>query len=55
MKLAWSFVTKWQNSAVSIEPVVNPGQLFNISGNPMRLAQLCSAGYNSWKFTKCAN
>jgi hypothetical protein len=38
MELAWSFITKWKNPAVSIETVVNPSQLFNISGDSMGFA-----------------
>jgi hypothetical protein len=38
MELAWSFITKWQNPAVSIKTVVNPSQLFDIPGDSMRFA-----------------
>jgi hypothetical protein len=55
MELAWSFIAKWQDSAVSIKTVVNPSQFFYISGDSMRFAQLCGAGNNSWEFTKSAD
>jgi hypothetical protein len=54
MELAWSFITKWQNPAVSIKTMVNPSQLFDISGDSMRFAQFCSTGYDSWEFAKGA-
>jgi hypothetical protein len=38
MELAWSFIAKRQDSAVSIKTVVNPSQLFDIPGDSMRFA-----------------
>jgi hypothetical protein len=55
MKLAWSFITQWQNSAVRIKAVINASQFLNIPSNSMWFSKFSRSGYNSREFAKGAN
>jgi hypothetical protein len=45
------FLSKWKDSAVGVEAVINPCKFFQVSSDAMWFAELCSACNNARKFS----